>query len=188
MLDPAAIAPIARLMSVGDVVLRNDLQFERYDLVRPEPLWRLLDQPPPEGIGDADGLRQDSPGRRCTTRCIDEQALGAAAEREVRRRSRVFPVEDAPPIVRARSRTRRSVVVAATARGSSTSPASACSTSDTSSSTPARSLATPRGLRARDRDARRVLVVTDSNRQRARRGARSATTSATRSGPARRRS
>ena len=34
-LPPDAIAPMARLMSVGDIVLRNDLQFERYRVIRP---------------------------------------------------------------------------------------------------------------------------------------------------------
>ena len=36
-LDPAAIAPIAKLMSVGSVVYRADLQTDRYDLARAVP-------------------------------------------------------------------------------------------------------------------------------------------------------
>ena len=38
-LDPDALAPLARLMGVGDVVLRSDLQFERFRTPRPADLW-----------------------------------------------------------------------------------------------------------------------------------------------------
>ena len=39
MLDPTAIAPVARLMSVGDVLYRADLQTDRFDLPRAVPVW-----------------------------------------------------------------------------------------------------------------------------------------------------
>ena len=48
-LDPASIAPIARLMSVGDIVLRSDLEVDRYDIARPRPTWQLLTAPLPSG-------------------------------------------------------------------------------------------------------------------------------------------
>ena len=45
-LDPDALAPMARLMGVGDVVVRSDLQFERYRTPRPIDLWaQLVDAP-----------------------------------------------------------------------------------------------------------------------------------------------
>ena len=48
--EPSSLAPMARLMGVGDVVVRSDLQFERYRTVRPRWLWDLL-TPAPSGLG-----------------------------------------------------------------------------------------------------------------------------------------
>jgi arabinofuranan 3-O-arabinosyltransferase len=45
-LDPGAIAPLARFMAVGDVVLRDDLQYERYNLARPRQTWALFRSAP----------------------------------------------------------------------------------------------------------------------------------------------
>jgi arabinofuranan 3-O-arabinosyltransferase len=39
LLEPKAVAPLARLMAVGDIALRSDLQFERYRVARPRQLW-----------------------------------------------------------------------------------------------------------------------------------------------------
>ena len=52
MLDPDALAPIARLMGDRrDRLPRNDLQTDRYDLVRSIPLWDFLTEPEPTGLG-----------------------------------------------------------------------------------------------------------------------------------------
>src|SRR5205823_5619818 len=51
VLDPAAIAPIARLMRVGDVLYRADLQTDRFDLPRAATTWELLTRPVPRGLG-----------------------------------------------------------------------------------------------------------------------------------------
>jgi arabinofuranan 3-O-arabinosyltransferase len=53
ILDPAAIAPVARLMGVGDVLLRSDLQYERFRTPRPKATWQLFDPVPPAGLGPA---------------------------------------------------------------------------------------------------------------------------------------
>ncbi len=45
-MDPRSIAPIARLMGVGDIVDRSDLQYERYRTARPVPMWQLLTNTP----------------------------------------------------------------------------------------------------------------------------------------------
>ena len=58
--NPSAVAPVLRLMSVGDLVVQSDLAYEHYDTPRPRALWQKLDPPPP-GIGDPVGLRK--PGR-----------------------------------------------------------------------------------------------------------------------------
>lgn len=49
-LAPEALAPIARLMRVGDIVFRGDLQYDRYALARPRQVWDLLERAP--GLAD----------------------------------------------------------------------------------------------------------------------------------------
>jgi len=48
-IDPRAIAPIARVMAAGDIVSRNDLQYERFRTPRPKQLWDTLVHTP--GLG-----------------------------------------------------------------------------------------------------------------------------------------
>jgi arabinofuranan 3-O-arabinosyltransferase len=50
VLDPAAIAPVARLYAAGDVVVRNDLEYERYRTPRPRVLAQAF-VPKPPGLG-----------------------------------------------------------------------------------------------------------------------------------------
>ncbi|RMH76152.1 MAG: DUF3367 domain-containing protein, partial [Actinomyces sp.] len=45
-LDPAAVAPVARLLSVGDLVHRADLTYERFRTARPVPTAAFLDAVP----------------------------------------------------------------------------------------------------------------------------------------------
>jgi arabinofuranan 3-O-arabinosyltransferase len=52
-LAPQAVAPIARLMAAGQIVARNDLQYERYRVARPYEVLSLLDAAP--GIGAPTG-------------------------------------------------------------------------------------------------------------------------------------
>jgi len=51
--DPNALVPLWRRMGVGDVVARNDINYERYDLVRPEDLAAVLNATPglERGVG-----------------------------------------------------------------------------------------------------------------------------------------
>jgi arabinofuranan 3-O-arabinosyltransferase len=46
---PSTLAPIARLMGVGEVLLQSNLQYERFDLPRPQALWLQL-RPTPTGL------------------------------------------------------------------------------------------------------------------------------------------
>lgn len=52
VLDPASVAPVARLLGVGDVVVRSDLAYERFDLPRPPTVWATLVDPRAPGLGD----------------------------------------------------------------------------------------------------------------------------------------
>jgi hypothetical protein len=105
LLEPDALVPIARLMSAGDVVLRSDLQVDRYNLARPRALWLLLTgggQPgagapglgEPEGFGDGLGPPLDFP-------LLDERALALPAGTPEPAPVAIFPVEGAPSIVHA---------------------------------------------------------------------------------------
>ncbi|MGQ0831515.1 MAG: alpha-(1-_3)-arabinofuranosyltransferase domain-containing protein [Microthrixaceae bacterium] len=47
--EPAMVAPTARLMRAGQILLRSDLRYEHYDTPRPRDLWRFLATTP--GLG-----------------------------------------------------------------------------------------------------------------------------------------
>jgi arabinofuranan 3-O-arabinosyltransferase len=99
LLDPNAIAPIARLMSAGDILVRNDLQVDRYNLVRPKQMELLL-SPPPAGIGSPTGYGT-SLGPPLHYPLLDEKALAIPAGTPDPPPVSVYPVDNAPPIVRA---------------------------------------------------------------------------------------
>ena len=44
--NPAAVAPLLRLMSAGDLVVQSDLAYEHYNTPRPRALWQKLDPRP----------------------------------------------------------------------------------------------------------------------------------------------
>ena len=87
-LDPRAVSPIARLLGVGQVVARNDLQYERYRVARPYEVMPLLDASPglgsPTGFGPL-GTNQPSP----IAPMQDEAALRDDTGRRVPTRRRV---------------------------------------------------------------------------------------------------
>jgi hypothetical protein len=102
VLDPAAIAPIAQLMSVGDVVYRADLQTDRFDLARAVPTWALLTEPVPAGLGQPTGYGSGlGPPLHYTQ--VDEVALALPTGQPEPPPVSVFPVADAPAIVRSAS-------------------------------------------------------------------------------------
>jgi arabinofuranan 3-O-arabinosyltransferase len=98
-MDPRSIAPIARLMGVGDVVDRSDLQYERYRTARPVTMWQLLrntpglDAPVPFGkvVPNVAGPKQPM---------IDEIALGTDPSLPNPPPVASFAVSDPQPIVR----------------------------------------------------------------------------------------
>jgi arabinofuranan 3-O-arabinosyltransferase len=96
-LDPGTLAVVARLLGVGEVVLRDDLQFERYRTPRPYQLAPFLAAE--AGLGDPVGFGEpvvNEPDP--SVPLVDEQAL-ALDDRAPRPPVEVFPVEDARPIV-----------------------------------------------------------------------------------------
>jgi arabinofuranan 3-O-arabinosyltransferase len=97
--EPEALAPIARLLGVGDIVLRNDLQYERFNTPRPYVMRRSLDATP--GLGPAtpygEPARNDAP---LPQPLLDAIALAEPASTGPASPVAVYGVRDALPIVR----------------------------------------------------------------------------------------
>ncbi len=163
VLDPAAIAPVARLMSAGDVLYRADLETDRFDLVRARPLWLLLTKPVPPGL-DAPTGYGNGLGRPLTFKQIDPIALALPAGMGDPPPVSVFPVPDAQPIVHARAASAPLVmsgdgegvvdVASGGALGNSVILYSGSYAGD------------PKALKAQVDQPGALLVVTDSNRKR----------------------
>jgi len=99
VLEPDAIAALARRMSVGDLVLRSDVQWERFRTPRPQETWALFDPAPPGlqnplDFGPAVG---DFP---TVIPFEDEQALALSPTAAKPPAVAVFGVDDPEPIVR----------------------------------------------------------------------------------------
>lgn len=99
LLAPSAIVPIARLMSAGDILVRSDLQVDRYNLVRPQ-LVSLLLNPQPSGLGPPTGYGHGL-GPPLLFPLQDERALALPAGTADPPPVSVYPVSGTPPIVRA---------------------------------------------------------------------------------------
>jgi arabinofuranan 3-O-arabinosyltransferase len=160
ILEPDGVAPIVRLLSAGDVVLREDLEVERFDLVRPRETMVVFAEPG-EGLGDPTSYGPPS----ADPPIVDARALGLPAGTPVPASVMVVPVRDTRPIVRAEAGA-PVLLVSADADGL-VDLAQAGLISD---SVPIRYSASLSGEaleRAVADDA--FLVVTDTNRKRARR-------------------
>ncbi len=164
-LDPDALAVVARLMNVGDVVTRNDLEYERYDIRRPRSVWDLvtaatgLDAPETFGPRGPDGPAVEPP--------VDEERLTRDRELPVLPAVAAFPVTDSIPIVHAHAAER---IVYLSGSGTGIVDAAAAGLIDGRELVRYSADVTgdPDFVRTRLVDER-ALVVTDSNRARAER-------------------
>ena len=147
--ETSSLAPIARLLSVGTVVLRSDLDHERYGTPLPDALWLILTEPRAPGLASPEGF-----GPVVVTH-------GGDAPRSVE----VFAVDGTPRIVGTASQD-RPVVLAGDGDGIVDVAAAGLLTGDELLvySASLDDAALRRAMRA-DGD----LVVTDTNRRRARR-------------------
>ncbi|HEU5148950.1 MAG TPA: alpha-(1-_3)-arabinofuranosyltransferase family protein [Iamia sp.] len=101
LLDPDAIAPLARLMGVGDIVQRSDLAYERFNLARPRQVYELLREA--EGVGDVTGFGGDAPQVPDPRLPLeDEVELGADPDLPDPPQVGLFAVEGDPTIVSAK--------------------------------------------------------------------------------------
>jgi arabinofuranan 3-O-arabinosyltransferase len=102
-LEPGALAAVARLLGVGEVVLRDDLQFERYRSPRPYQLAPFLADEP--GLGEPLGFGEPVVNRPDPdVPLLDEQAL-ALDDDAARPPVEVFAVDDPEPMIRTREAT-----------------------------------------------------------------------------------
>jgi arabinofuranan 3-O-arabinosyltransferase len=98
--DPQALAPIARLMGVGDVNVRSDIQYERYRVARPRQLWDLIRRAP--GLGEPVSFGPTTPPNRAGPEytLTDEVELGTPPGLPEPPRVATFPVTDPRPMLR----------------------------------------------------------------------------------------
>jgi len=99
VLEPDAIAALARRMSVGDVVLRSDVQWERFRTPRPQETWSLFD-PPPSGLQSPVTFGPDVGDFPTVIPFVDEQALALSPSAQKPPAVAVFGVDNPEPIVR----------------------------------------------------------------------------------------
>jgi arabinofuranan 3-O-arabinosyltransferase len=166
VLEPAAIAPIARLFAAGDVVVRNDLQYERYRTPRPKLLQRLL-APTPKGLRRPATFGPGAPNRAGADQpMIDPEELSIPAGTVEPPEIQVYPVERAESIVRT-ARSTNPVLLAGDGEG--IVDAASAGVID------GRALVIESGTYAKQPrrlrqllDAGADLVLTDTNRRRAR--------------------
>ena len=164
-LDPNAVAPIARLMAVGDVLLRNDLQSDAFNLVPADTAWRQFTDPRPTGLGSPTRYGTKPKGRKILQPLPDSAEVPPADATTPP--VAIFPVEDAQPIVRVEGAA-APVVVAGDGEGLVDLASAGLVDAKRPILYAASYAKTPSALRALPQDA--VLVLTDSNRRRAQRG------------------
>lgn len=98
-LEPEALAVVARLMAAGQIVTRNDLQYERYNTPRPRSLWSFVTGA--DGLGEPRTFGPDDPNVPVPEApLIDEAHLVADGDLPDPPAVGVFPVHDAQRIVR----------------------------------------------------------------------------------------
>ncbi|MBI2709550.1 MAG: DUF3367 domain-containing protein [Actinobacteria bacterium] len=167
VLDPRAIAPVARLMGVGDIVQRADLAYERYNLARPRQVYQVLRAAP--GLGRPRGFGPAGPNIPDPLLPLqDEVELASPPTLPDPRPVTVFPVKGAPSIVRAASAD-TPVVLAGDGEGVVDLAGAGLLRGDEVILSSAWFAAAPDALARELRRPGAVLVVTDTNRRAARR-------------------
>ena len=109
--EPESLAPVARLLSSGTLLLRSDLEYERSDTPRPRTLWNELTRPRPSGLARPRDFGARVPNVATRFPVVDEIELATPPAASWPPPVALFPVKDAPPIVRS-APTQRPVLVA----------------------------------------------------------------------------
>jgi arabinofuranan 3-O-arabinosyltransferase len=156
--EPASLAPLARWLGVDTLWLTNDLAYDRFRTARPRVLGAAVDAAP--GIGEVTHFGPPQ-GDHPAVAMTDEQSLGDPAAGAPASAVDLYPVEQPGAIVRAGD---QSVVVSGSGDGLVDAGAAGLLTGDEVVRYSA-SLDTDE-LERLDRTT--ALIVTDSNRDRAR--------------------
>ena len=98
-LDPATIAPLARLLGAGDVLVQNDLAYERYGQPDPSVFWSQL-SPTPPGLSPPEAFGVPVPNV-APTRAVDESTLALPPRTPPPPPLAVLGVRHPRPLVRA---------------------------------------------------------------------------------------
>jgi arabinofuranan 3-O-arabinosyltransferase len=99
--EPAMLAPVARLLSAGTVVLRSDLQYERFLTPRPRMLWDTLTAMAVPGLEDPVGFGEPRPNVAIDRLpMLDELAFRTPPDAEDPPPVATFEVEDPAAIIR----------------------------------------------------------------------------------------
>jgi arabinofuranan 3-O-arabinosyltransferase len=97
--EPAALAPVARLLAVGTIVDRNDLEYERYNSPRPRDVWAWLDDPLAPGLGRPSAFGSRTPNRAAAALPMLDEIELRASGREWPPHVALFPIESPRRIV-----------------------------------------------------------------------------------------
>jgi arabinofuranan 3-O-arabinosyltransferase len=101
VLEPEAIVPLARLLGVGDLVVRGDLEYERYRTAQPSAVWDLLD-PVPNGLDERVAFGEPVENRASPQLPMRDEVYLQTRDHAVQPPVAAYPVEDPLPIVRVR--------------------------------------------------------------------------------------
>jgi arabinofuranan 3-O-arabinosyltransferase len=160
-MDPATLAPMAALMSAGDVLVQYDQAYERFDTPNPQQLALDL-TPTPPGLSDPVSYGTPRPNVS-TVPHFDEQALSRPANQGWTAPLVSYTVHDPRPVVRAEPLTSPLVV---SGNGAGLVAASSVGLlSDNPTIFYSGTLDTQAALRRQTLSRPADLVVTDSNRK-----------------------
>jgi arabinofuranan 3-O-arabinosyltransferase len=96
--DPDSLAPIARLMRAGDVLVQSDLQYERYNTPRPRNFWDFVSRAP--GLGPPTPFGPGNPNVTVADVQLDDELMFQSDPTLVDPPEvAVLPVEGSVPIV-----------------------------------------------------------------------------------------
>ena len=113
--EATAVAPLARLMRAGQILVRSDLRYEHYDTPRPRNLWPFVLGAP--GLGPTTEFGDPVPNRAVDPApMLDELELSSDPSPRDPFPVTVLPVQGALPIVSAKA-TRSPVVLAGDGEG-----------------------------------------------------------------------
>lgn len=160
--EPSAVAPVSRYLAVGDILLRNDLQTDRFGIARAEVVHDFF-TPTPAGLSGPRNFGTTIPGQLKFPR-VDETLLALPPTGPIPP-LQVYSVEGAQPIIRAFP-TREPVLMAGDGEG--LVDLAAAGIVDGTQLVIASASLDPTGIRA-ELGSDAAIVVTDTNRLRARR-------------------